>query len=106
MDSNLLQCHRQLNVWHQVLIRTYLEEGRRADAHAQALRAFAAIRANSFFASYCQSGGETSEVALGQFVAIAESWGLREVLLLLEEVEAWPQLAQRLDQCTDADLQE
>lgn len=50
--------------------------------------------------------GEISEVALGQFVATAESWGLREVLLLLEEVEAWPQLAQRLDQCTDADLQE
>ncbi len=106
MDSALLQRHRQLNLWHQVLIRAYLEEGRRADAHAQALRAFASTRANSFFASYCQSGDEPREVALGQFVAIAESWGLREVLLLLEEVDAWPQLAQRLEQCTDADLQE
>lgn len=106
MDPEQLQRHRQLNLWHQVLIRAYLEEGRRADAHAQALRAFASTRANSFFASYCQSGDEPREVALGQFVAIAESWGLREVLLLLEEVDAWPQLAQRLEQCTDADLQE
>lgn len=106
MDSDLLQRHRQMNAWHQVLIQAYLEEGLRADAHAQALRAFVATRASSFFASYCQSGDEPREVALAQFVAIAESWGLREVLLLLDEVEAWPQLAQRLEQCTDAHLQE
>ncbi|MGL5335661.1 MAG: DUF6880 family protein [Enterovibrio sp.] len=96
----------ELREWHQVLIQAYLEEGRRADAHAQALRAFTETRASSFFASYCQSGDEPNEVALAQFVAVAETWGLCDVLLFLHGIEAWPQLAQRLEQCTDAILHE
>ncbi|MGL4733988.1 MAG: hypothetical protein ACRCWB_02585 [Enterovibrio sp.] len=106
MESAGVSRYRELREWHQVLIQAYLEEGHRADAHAQALRAFTETRESSFFASYCQSGDESSEVALAQFVAVAETWGLVDVLLFLHEIEAWPQLAQRLELCTDAVLHE
>lgn len=106
MEPEVLQRHRQLTAWHQVLILAYLEEGHRDDAHVQALSAYAATRSSTFFTSYCQSGDEPREAALARFVAIAEQWGLSEVLLLLGEVEAWPQLAQRLGSSPDTALQE
>lgn len=106
MDPEQLQRHRQLTGWHQVLIQAYQEEGRRNDAHALALSAFAATRSSEFFTSYCQSGDEPREVALARFVAIAEQWGLYGVLLLLDEIEAWPQLVQRLASTPDTALLE
>ncbi|MGL6175862.1 MAG: hypothetical protein ACRC1U_02530, partial [Vibrionaceae bacterium] len=106
MGSKVFPRYYELREWHQVLIQAYLEEGRRADAHAQALRAFTETRASSFFASYCQSGDEPYEVAFAEFVAVAETWGLVDDLLFLHEIDAWPQLAQRLAQCTDAILHE
>lgn len=106
MDPEQLQRHRQLTGWHQVLIQAYQEEGRRNDAYALALSAFAATRSSEFFTSYCQSGDEPREVALARFVAIAEQWDLYGVLLLLDEIEAWPQLVQRLANTPDTALLE
>jgi len=106
MEPEVVQRHRQVTAWHQVLIQAYLEEGRRDDANVQALSAFVETRDSSFFKSYSQSGDDPREVALARFVAIAEQWGLSEALLLLDEVEAWPQLAQRLASTPDTALLE
>ena len=43
---------------------------------------------------------------MARFVAIAEQWGLYGVLLLLDEIEAWPQLVQRLASTPDTALLE
>ena len=106
MKPEALQRHRQLTAWHQVLIQAFLEEGRRGEAHVQALSAFAATQDSAFFSSYCQSGEGSKEEALARFVAIAEQWGHCGVLMLLDEVEAWPQLAQRIASYPDTALLE
>lgn len=78
MEPEVVQRHRQVTAWHQVLIQAYLEEGRRDDANVQALSAFVETRDSSFFKSYSQSGDDPREVALARFAAIAEQWGLSE----------------------------